>query len=263
MWTNDTDSVGSDHESHSESRPIHCGETVGNDKMNESTPNIYACDEVREIKRLHQDLFNDEFRQLSIREQLNLQAQRIHEAHQSGDEAVVTHIQCWHPELVGWPITDIMAYDLTLEDARNTIAREYGFADWSDAELKGAEPSNPDFEAAVDAIVNGDVDGLRALLERKPSLIHERSNFGHRSTLLHYVGSNGVETYRQVVPRNLAEITKILINAGADVNATAEMYGGGSTTIALLITSSHPVDAGITDEVVKVLVDAGAETDKS
>ncbi len=109
-------------------------------------------------------------------------------------------------------------------------------------------------------MLEGDVNALRGLLERKPSLVHERSEFGHRSTLLHYVGSNGVETHRQRVPHNLAEITQTLLDAGADVNATAEMYGGGSTTIALLITSSHPADAGVMDEVVKVLVDAGAET---
>jgi hypothetical protein len=36
----------------------------------------------------------------------------------------------------------------------------------------------------------------------------------------------------------------------------------GSTTIALLITSSHPAEAGVMDEVVKILVDAGAKTDE-
>ena len=46
------------------------------------------------------------------------------------------------------------------------------------------------------------------VLASDPSLIHRRSSFGHRSTLLHYVGSNGVETYRQRVPMNLAEIAK-------------------------------------------------------
>jgi hypothetical protein len=55
----------------------------------------------------------------------------------------------------------------------------------------------------------------------------------------------------------------ILIDAGADVNATAQMYGGGSTTIALLISSSFSAEAGVMDDVVKVLADAGAETDGS
>ena len=74
-----------------------------------------------------------------------------------------------------------------------------------------------------------------------------------------YIGSNGVETYRQRVPLNLAEITRLLIDAGADVNATANMYGGGSTALGLLVTSDHPARAGVTGDVRKVLVDAGAK----
>jgi hypothetical protein len=79
--------------------------------------------------------------------------------------------------------------------------------------------------------------------------------------LLHYVGSNGVETYRQKVPLNLAAITRLLVEAGADVNATANMYGGGSTALGLLVTSDHPAKAGVTADVLKVLVEAGAKGD--
>jgi hypothetical protein len=111
----------------------------------------------------------------------------------------------------------------------------------------------------VDTLLRGDVEKLRGLLNSNPSLVHQRSRYGHGSTLLHYVGSNGIETYRQRVPMNLAEITRVLIDAGADVNATANMYGGGSTTLGLLVTSDHPATAGVTDEVRKVLVDAGAK----
>jgi len=231
--------------------------------MSERSPNVYACEVVREVIRLHHEVLSDGFRQLPVREQLDRQARRIVAAHGSGDQAVVTHITCWHPELVGHSVEEIMTHEFTLEDARQTIAREYGFADWSEVEERGSEPPGSEFESAVDALLAGDVDAVRELLKRNPSLVHERSKFGHRSTLLHYVGSNGVETYRQVVPYNLAEVTQVVLDAGADVNATAEMYGGGSTTIALLITSGHPAEAGVMDDVVKVLIDAGAETENA
>ena len=65
------------------------------------------------------------------------------------------------------------------------------------------------------------------------------------------------------MPLNLAEVAQTVLDAGADVNATAEMYGGGCTTIALLITSAFPAEAGVVDDVVKVLIDAGAETHDS
>jgi hypothetical protein len=227
--------------------------------MSAAKRSVYACEEVMAVERLHHDLLADEFRQLPIRDQLDQQARRIFEAHKSGDRAVVTHIECWHPGLVGHSTEDIMNRNFTLDDARQTIAREYGFGDWPDVEKRGANPPDTDFESAVDALLSGDVERLSGMLDRKPALLHERSRYGHRSTLLHYVGSNGVETYRQKVPMNLAEITQILVDAGADVNATAEMYGGGSTTVGLLTTSIHPAKAGVMKDVLKVLVDAGAK----
>jgi hypothetical protein len=228
--------------------------------MSEGEQTVYVCDQVREVERLHRGLLTDTVRRLPIRDQLDRQAHRVLEGHKAGDRAVVTHITCWHPKLVGRSTDEIMTSDFTLDDARQTIAREYGFADWSDVEARGATPPDQDFETAVDTMLSGDVEKLRGLLTNDPSLVHQRSSFGHRSTLLHYVGSNGVETYRQRVPLNLAEITRLLIEARADVNTTANMYGG-STVLGLLVTSDHPAKAGVAGEVQKVLEAAGARVD--
>jgi hypothetical protein len=222
---------------------------------------VYVSEQVREVERLHRDLLADSVRNLPIRDQLDRQAHRIVDGHKSGDSAVVTHIACWHPKLVCHSADEIMNSNFSLDDARQTIAREYGFADWSDVEVRGTNSPDPTFELAVDTLLSGDVEKLRGLLSSNPSLVHRRSSFGHRSTLLHYVGANGVETYRQKVPLNLAEITRLLVDAGADVNATANMYGGGSTTLGLLVTSDHPAKAGVTGDVLKVLVGAGAKQD--
>lgn len=228
--------------------------------MNGTAQPVCVCNQVREVEQLLHDLLRDNVRQLPIRDQLDRQANRILDAHQAGDRAVVTQIVCWHPRLVCHSADEIMGSDFTLEDARQTIAREHGFADWSDVEARGITPPEPDFEIAVDALLRGDIEKLRGLLAGDPSLIHRRSSFGHRSTLLHYVGSNGVETYRQRVPMNLAEITRLLIEAGADVNAKADMYGG-STVLGLLVTSDHPSKAGVTGDVRKVLLEAGAKAE--
>jgi hypothetical protein len=228
--------------------------------MSEPAQPVYVSDQVREVERLHRDLLTDAVRLIPVRAQLDRQARRLFEAHNAGDRAVVPHITCWHPTLVCHTADEIMGSDFTLDDARQTIAREYGFSDWSDVESRGVNPPDPDFEFAVDTLLRGDVETLRGLLSGDPSLVHRRSSFGHHATLLHYVGSNGVETYRQRVPLNLAEITLLLVEAGTDVNARANMYGG-STVLSLLVTSDHPAKAGVAGEVLKVLETAGAKRD--
>lgn len=227
-----------------------------------NSPQIYVNPEVAAVIRLHEDIFTDPFRRLAVRDQLERQADRIVEAHRARKKAVATHITCWHPQLVGHSADEILDSPFTVTDACETMAREYGFRDWDDVQSSGCEPPSFEFEAAVDALLDGDEKTLRRQLEANPKLLRERSSYGHRATLLHYVGCNGVETHRQVVPRNLAQLAHCLLELGADVNATARMYGGGCTTIALLVTSAFPAEAGVTDEVVQVLVDAGAEVER-
>jgi hypothetical protein len=49
--------------------------------------------------------------------------------------------------------------------------------------------------------------------------------------LLHYVSANGVEGYRQKAPKNVVKITETLLNAGAEIDATANVYGAGPEDI--------------------------------
>jgi hypothetical protein len=153
-----------------------------------------------------------------------------------------------------------------LADAQFVIARAHGFRSWpkfvKHIELL-ARASSPvsTFEAAASAIVTGDVTTIKRLLHQHPELIRARSTREHRATLLHYVSANGVETYRQVSPKNIAEITEILLAAGAEVDAEADVYGGGYTTLGLVATSAPPSIAGVQQEVIDVLLKHGARMD--
>jgi len=114
------------------------------------------------------------------------------------------------------------------------------------------------FEEAVDAVVTGDLEALRALLRSEPTLVQSRSKFPHHATLLHYTAANGVEDQRQKTPDNAVEIARALLTAGSEVDALADMYGGQFTTMSMLVSSGHAAKAGLQDALVETLLDFGA-----
>ena len=124
------------------------------------------------------------------------------------------------------------------------------------------EPALPDelFELAADAVVHGDLDGLRELLDERPELAFARSKRAHRASLLHYVGANGVEQERQRTPENIVAIAELLLARGAEIDALASTYGGGpgQTALGLTVTSVFPERAGLMAELVQALVRHGA-----
>src|SRR5205807_2640471 len=102
---------------------------------------------------------------------------------------------------------------------------------------------------------------LSNLLGAHSELVRARSMRQHRSTLLHYVSANGIEDFRQKTPKNIVEIAKMLLDAGSDVNAESEAYGGRSTTLGLTATSYHPEAAGVQLELLALLLEHGATID--
>jgi ankyrin repeat protein len=115
------------------------------------------------------------------------------------------------------------------------------------------------FERAADAVAAGDADTLRQLLDDTADLARARSPRPHRATLLIYCGANGVEEIRQRTPSNAPAIAQLLLERGADPNASCRLYGGGSTTLGLLLTSIHPRRAGVDGDLVRVLARFGAQ----
>jgi len=116
---------------------------------------------------------------------------------------------------------------------------------------------NANFEGAADALVTGDLANLAQQLREFPQLVRARSARSHHATLLHYLAANGVEVERQKSPQNAVELARLLLNAGAEVDALAAMYGGQQTTMNMLVSSVHPAQAGVQDALVETLLDFG------
>jgi hypothetical protein len=158
------------------------------------------------------------------------------------------------------------AASCSLSEAQLVLARSHGFASWPKfarllESLQRTTSPLSAFEHAVDAIVAGDAGTLRRLLAERPALVRSGSSREHNATLLIYTSANGVEGYRQKSPENAADIARLLLEAGADVDAVAAVYFSRCTTLGLVATSAPPQIAGVQLPVIDVLLEHGARMD--
>ena len=180
----------------------------------------------------------------------------------AGEEDAAWRFKWMHPEFRGKSVEDMRAAALDAGDARLVVARAHAFEDW-DALTEFTAAVRRDgpvarFEAAVDAVVDGDVAALGALLRESPELARARSTRRHHATLLHYVAANGVEDERQRTPPDAVEVARLLLDAGAEVDALADLYENRCTTLSMLVSSSHPARAGLQIALAETLLDHGA-----
>lgn len=199
--------------------------------------------------------------------QYRQQVEELYAAYQSGNREAFQLVRHTHPQFWRLPDAAFRHVSVTPTDAETVVAQYYAFHHWDELAAWVAavtQPGSPAarFEAAVDAVVAGAINTLQELLANDTALITARSMRPHHATLLHYTGTNGVEGYRQRYPPNAIEVLQFLLAAGADVNAQAGMYGGGSTTLGLVATSIHPAKAGILIPLLDILLKAGALIDQ-
>jgi hypothetical protein len=215
-------------------------------------------------------------------EAFEAQAAALLTAHAARDPRALRAFHAHHPRFldpaVPWkplPVTDevIAAAALSLDDARLALARAYSFRDWDAlvALVRAAEDrAGPvaRFEAAVDAVVGGDLATLDGLLAEDPGLVRARSTRVtchdppvHGATLVHYLAANGVEGYRQRSPANAVAVARRLFAAGAEPDALAGTYGGRHPALPLLVSSTPPAEAGVQVPLVHAFLDAGADVE--
>jgi RNA polymerase sigma factor (sigma-70 family) len=116
--------------------------------------------------------------------------------------------------------------------------------------------------SAVEAIANGDADKLRSLIRANPSMVNVSGTLDFRygdhsyfagASLLHFL--TGHPTPYNTLPDNVLEMIEILLDAGADPNATIIV---GHTMVSL-ICYDVPRNKGVLIDMIDLLVCRGAD----
>jgi hypothetical protein len=178
-------------------------------------------------------------------------------------------IREFHPRFRRATDTGIFDAQLSLSDAQLTIAREYGFPSWARLKRHIEKPTlsdrldlphqerieNATFRRALELLDTGDVAGLRAHLNQHPDLVRqhvvfEGGNYFRDPTLLEFIAENPVR--HGVLPANIVEVTKVILEAGPSQSAQNE-------TLMLVSTGSVPRECRMQIPLIDLLCDYGAD----
>jgi hypothetical protein len=200
---------------------------------------------------------------------LKYQAKDLLKAHAARGSALAQRMREFHPHFKGATDEEIFAANLSLSNAQLTIAREYGFKSWTRLKAVVESPelmrrlSLPHHERiedevlrrAVELIDGGNAVGLREHLKRHPNLVHEHvefegGNYFRNPTLLEFVADNPIR--RGSLPKNIVEVAKVILDAGADRQSMNEALG-------LVATGRVPRECRVQVALIDLLCDRGAD----
>ena len=130
-------------------------------------------------------------------EQLKRQATELLSAFQAGDAAAIDEVTGLYE--------DPQQASFALHDAQLVLARSYGFDSWP--KLK-AYVDGVTIKRMVEAVINGDLERVRAMLKARPELANMAVSYNDEHRAIHYAA-----IHRQL------EITRLLMRKGANARA--------------------------------------------
>lgn len=179
----------------------------------------------------------------------------------------------FHPRFSAASDAEIFAAHLQLSDAQLAIARESGFPSWTRLKRHIEKPTLSDqlnlphheriedaiFRRGVELLDAGDAEGLRAHLKQHPDLVHQRvvfegGNYFRNPALLEFVAENPIRHGK--LPPNIAEVAKVILDAGAEPSAVNE-------TLGLVVTGKVVRECHVQVALIDLLCDYGADPDSA
>ena len=193
---------------------------------------------------------------------LQNQAKRLLKGHRERTSTAVRRLRAHLGRFSAATTAEIVQAPVTLRDAQEVIAHEYGFANWTELRrhVEISTGQAPPAEAPVDelalllqAMEAGDVPLVEAYLQQNPALVH--TSIDNNDTLLHRAEQVG--RGRRAGDEGDLQIAQLLIDHGADIDAI-----GGSGDRALTTALDAATWAG-NIEMVQLLLANGADPNKA
>ncbi len=201
---------------------------------------------------------------------LKHQARDLLKAHSAGDPEASQRLREFHPRFGRATDADIRSAKLALSDAQLAIAREYGFPSWARLKARVERPEragldlphherieDPAFRRAVDLLDAGDVEGLRAHLKEHSGVVRQRVRFEGGN----YFGNPALLEFAAENPirhgRLPANIIEI-VRVVLDAGAKTDRSILDST-LALVASGRVPREQGVQIPLIDLLCDAGAD----
>jgi hypothetical protein len=200
---------------------------------------------------------------------LKYQAKDLLKSRAARDPATAQRIREFHPRFSAATDDEIFAATLRLSDAQLTIAREAGFPSWPRLKRHIEKPTVADrlnlphheriedhiFRHAVNLLDAGDMAGLRAHLAAHPTLARQRvlfegENYFRNPSLLEFIAENPIRHSK--LPKNIVEVAKVILDAGAEPSAVNE-------TLGLVATGRITRECHVQLPLIDLLCDYGAD----
>ncbi len=187
----------------------------------------------------------------------------------ANDLGAAQRIREFHPAFTDATDAEIFGAPLRLSDAQLAIARESGFPSWTRLKQHIEKPTLSDqlnlphherikdaiFRRGVELLDAGDVAGLRLHLKQYPELVVRRvvfegGNYFRNPTLLEFAAENPIRHGK--LPPNIAELAKVILDAGAELSAINEM-------LTLVVTGRVVRECNMQHALIDLLCDYGAD----
>jgi ankyrin repeat protein len=166
-------------------------------------------------------------------DQLKCQAKELREAFAAGESTAVAEVLAYY--------RDPDPVHFALHEAQLVLARAYGFDSWPKlkARIDGVTASR-----LHDAVAEGDLDGVRDLLRRRPEIVN-RSRPDHGERLPLHIA----------VQNRDAAMTRLLMEHGADARAGIWPYRKETQALAIATDRGY-------DEIVEIIETVEAQREK-